>query len=312
MRFTPALLDRYVTDDDERLTLARMTAGGTAGGSGYRYETLYAQFRLVELLAAYLAETDLERLAHVYFGMSGPGDVSVQGCSYVDDVVRSVKGRFTYSQLKTSEEDTWTGRGGKLAGDFRKQHTLCAAAGMTNFTLELVTPHPHRAELLAAKLPALLRDFTEVIFFPQEESLSRILLDPSHPLQPHLEALGAYEPQSLSTKRELLYGVVLAWEAEGERNTPRRVLDVLMFLHRQEGLPLKKPDLTLDALTREVIESVSIPGLDVSVENGFARYRYGLWEGTIARIDTSAFQRFVRRLRDTPPNTLEDFRRLLP
>ena len=284
--------------------MKRKAAGGDAGGQGYEYETDYSILCMIE------------QVSRILSGEVQEASVSIQGIGYVDDVIRDSDGIYTYSQLKISAAETWGRDGGKLKEDFQAQVRLCESCGVEDYNMEIVTPHEDRVEHFEANMPRALRPRTRVLLHPSHKptswSFSRTSDEP-HPALEFLVQLDVSSGASSSALEAIYYEVRTIWERSGtERAAPRDARMVLARLQASQVVNVRDANTALDEEGLTVISSLGIEGLEITVDAGFLRYRYGLEEAIIGKIGTSAIDKFLQRISRKPPADFETFLEELP
>lgn len=268
--------------------------GGINSSKGIRYEDIFAVYQL-----ALLSRCVIECNKKIYF--------LSQCYTFVDDLVINCDNEITlrHYQLKNSSNVSW-GEGEKtISDDFKKQYCLNKAI-FRESELSLVVSCQELQGRLHINMPNEIRDYSKVIYFCFENSLSKTILKDSS-FRVSLEYLCAFdnpEPDKLECLASVLLG---AWTASDKSNVT--VLDILK--KAQDFIPSYirsfKSEWQLDAEVEKILSEIH--GFTYNLTRGFLhwRFQHGLDEGTLSySIETERFRRFQELIKKNSPTSFEE------
>ncbi len=153
-------LIRDLLGDDSLAYLRKKHVGGTSGAKGVRYEDVFAAVQIAEsarLKGAACGEITFEAQVALHF---------------IDDLVVIDAGtpNRRYFQLKNTSTLSWHAGKHPIAEDCARQGRLCQATGEVASGCVIVTADKQVAQQLTDLIPAEIRDFTRVQWFPWETS----------------------------------------------------------------------------------------------------------------------------------------------
>ncbi|MBD1842480.1 hypothetical protein H6F89_03430 [Cyanobacteria bacterium FACHB-63] len=284
--------------NDALVYLMNKHQGGSSNEKGNTYENFFAVYQL-----ACLARDALEEGKSI--------QVLSQILAFVDDLIISnqADNYLRHYQLKNSPTVTW-GTGLKsLADDFKKQYDLNTYLDRQS-DLNLVVSCQKVQQRLSTHLPAGIKPYSQVLYFPFAPNLPQILQQ-KQDFQEAIRYLSAFEnpaPDKIECVASVLLG---AWVAHN-----RSSVSVIALLEKaQECSPCYircfNQDLQLDS---EVVKILGkIDGFTYNLAKGFLHWKFsdGLEEGTYPHsIETTHFMRFqtlIKKQQPTAFEELEDF-----
>lgn len=141
--------------------LRKKHTGGTSGAKGVRYEDVFAAVQVADVARS---------------RGSSCNDVSLESqvaLAFLDDlkIVDRAAPHRRYFQLKNTAGIAWSSGLGSLFSDCAQQARLCDLSSEGGVELVIVTSDQGAAQRLAHTMPAELRAFTRVIWFPWEASI---------------------------------------------------------------------------------------------------------------------------------------------
>jgi hypothetical protein len=281
---------------ETRKYLQNKNRGGINGEKGSTYENYYALYQV-----AVLAQDLIE------FGQNAM--ICSQDLAFVDDLVVDRHGETVLRnyQLKNSSTVSW-GQGDKsIQDDFCKQRILNQAISRES-ELYLVVSDLALQDTLSEKCPESIRDFSQVLYFPYQKQLSR-LLDGFPSLKEAIQYLCPFEDID---KVECAAGVLLGAITSSDRSN----LSVREILEKASNLSPSYirslgDELSIDPQVAIILSNVT--GFTYNVSKGFLCWDYGdgIFTGTVThRIDSEQFDKIQRLLKQCKPTSfaaLQDF-----
>jgi len=256
--------------------------GGRNNAQGASYETFYAAFRAIQLMAHALRSSD-------------DGEAIVledQQEGFIDDLVIEQPGTFTYSQIKSGAATSWTAGKHAIADDFRMQAVLDGARGIRG-DYELVVPDAAVRNALSAARPADV--VARVVHFEQPAGVDAMLAAMPQLCQDIDEI--AIRPRP-SVRSQILLTVLGAWAASPQRIT---LADFARLAGTGPGpvITVLGPEYVLPEDVVEVLEAIE--GLDFGVRRKhlWVRFENRFWGQSDARCGTEEFTKLERFLVDT-------------
>lgn len=157
-----AQLIRELLGDAALSYLGNKHRGGMNGSKGVRYEDVFAAVQIADAArakGAACSEVTLEAQLALCF---------------IDDlrVIDTGRSKRSYFQLKNTSKLSWSAGEHPLAEDCAQQAYLCRAKGEAGSECVIVTADQETAQQLADAIPAEIRDFTRVQWFPWEAPLT--------------------------------------------------------------------------------------------------------------------------------------------
>lgn len=141
--------------------------GGNSNQKGSRYEDFFSVMQLAQLFQLLTSEDDKDDI-----------EIYAQAEAFVDDLLikfqkHNIQHHF---QLKTTPTASW-GTGLKSIGDdFYKQKVLNDSYGVDITRTVLVCSNKEKAVRLQKNTPENIADFSDIIFFPEVETINHLIL----------------------------------------------------------------------------------------------------------------------------------------
>jgi hypothetical protein len=282
---------------ETRKYLQNKNRGGINGEKGSTYENYYALYQ-VAVLARELIE------------LGQDATICSQGLAFVDDLVIDRHGDtfLRNYQLKNSSTVSW-GQGEKsIQDDFCKQHALNQSISRES-ELYLVVSDSTLQNTLSEKCPQSIKDFSQVLYFPYQKELSR-LLDSSPSFR---EAIQYLCPLEDIDKVECAAGVLLGAITSSDRSS----LSVREIIEKASAFSPSyirslSDEVSIDPEVAIILSNVKDFGYTVS--KGFLSWDYGsgIFTGTVtSRIDSEQFEKIQRLLKQHHPTTFAGLRDFL-
>lgn len=196
---------RKLFDEEVLSYLTNKNRGGTNSTKGNTYENFFAVYQLA-LLSTIVIEDNKE----VIF--------SSQIIAFVDDLIIDCKDNTTlrHYQLKNSPSVTW-GEGLKsISDDFKKQYQLNQTISRESEINLVVSSTDLRANL-EARLPAAIKNYSQVIYFSYQTSLVKVI-EKEATFRQAIEYLCAFDnpaPDKIECVAAVLLG---AWVSSDKTN----------------------------------------------------------------------------------------------
>ena len=283
---------------DTALTyLQHKNRGGDSGQKGIRYEDYFSVYKL-----AHLAQSIIESgLAVDFFS---------QILAFVDDLIIDIEAKpIQHYQLKNSADVSWAKGKHPLQDDFVHQEELNRVILARESRLALVVSDFHCAKRLTAAIPASVKAFSQVLYFPYAPDSFTIMEDIST-FRDALVYLSAFDnppPDKIDYVVKTLLGVWITRQSSSG-------WDLLTTAQQQSPQYIRsfQADLALDVEVEQILGN--IPDFSYSFSKGFLHWTYanGLMSGTPPySIDNDAFRRLQERIKDHKPQTFEELEILL-
>ena len=295
MRFTEALLRQHGLRRPAIRRLRRRRTGGESGALGYEYQRRYAMLRLLQLA-----------------GTPAGGTVSMESLCPVDDVVVEQPGQDDeHAQCKTTPSTSWSARRGKLRREFEVQSRLMTSAQVP-YLLRLVVPDAaHAARLAKARPKSLQKSSVDVHCFPHPSPLTEPWQGPQVKV-----ALDALIPEKLrgTSQREHVYRMMNHVAGAPWHEGLQASACVRDACERAPTLPIQGPPSRVTAATLAAAQAIwaAIPQLHVESQGTVYWFRHGHETRLIGRSDTEPFDRFLGRVVQVRPTTVDAFYGVLP
>lgn len=276
--------------------LQNKNRGGINGEKGSTYENHHALYQ-VAVLARDLIE------------FSQDATICSQDLAFVDDLVidRGGNNALRNYQLKNSSTVFW-GQGDKsIQDDFHKQHILNQAI-LRGSELYLVVSDSALQRTLSKNCPESIRDFSQVVYFPYQKQLSK-LLESFSGLKEAIQYLCPFEEVD---KVECAAGVLLGAITSSDRSnlSVREILEKASAFSPSYIRSLGE-ELSIDPQVAIILSNIK--DFTYNVSKGFLFWDYGggIFTGTVThRIDSESFgkiQRLVKQFKPTSFADIQDF-----
>ena len=285
---------RELFDDTVVQYLSNKNRGGTSNAKGNTYENFFAVYQL-----ALLSRIIIEYNKEVTF--------SSQITAFVDDLIIDCKDDSTlrHYQLKNGSSVTW-GEGVKsIFDDFKKQYELNHTISRES-EINLVVSSTNLRANLEASLPAAIKNYSQVVYFPYETSLVKVI-EKEATFRQAIEYLCAFDnpaPDKIECVAAVLLG---AWVSSHKSN-----ISVMEILKKaQESTPSFirsfSKEWQLDPEVEEILSK--IPDFQYNLTKGFLHWEFKnrLEDGTLPySVDTEQFKKFQEVVKKSKPTRFEE------
>ncbi len=286
---------RELFDDQVVQYLSNKNLGGTSNAKGNTYENFFAVYQLA-LLSKIVIEDNKEVI------------LSSQIIAFVDDLIIDCKNGTTlrHYQLKNGSSVTW-GEGLKsISDDFTKQYELNHIILSRESEINLVVSSTNLRANLEASLPAAIKNYTQVVYFPYETSLVKVI-EKDATFRQAIEYLCAFDnpaPDKIECVAAVLLG---AWVSSHKSN-----ISLMEILKKaQESTPSFirsfNKEWQLDPEVEEILSKIS--DFQYNLTKGFLHWEFknGLEDGTLPySVDTEQFKKFQEVVKRTKPTRFEE------
>jgi hypothetical protein len=280
----------------------RRQSGGQNNRKGNRYEDAFAVFRSIQLAPGVIHLGQSVRLREQ------------AGCR-VDDLLIREESRRHYYQLKDRQTITWNWERGKLREDFAAQLQQCRDR-LEDFTLTVVVSHDHRKQLLDDSMPDALKEAVAVYHFPAVKRMSELAQQQA--LQEPLRNISAIRSAGRSHLRSLVEGFALAWlerELDGDGDADLGQMVAYLREHHPHFLVRRPLPRSIHPAWERFLDILSgIPDLAYRYDRGYLEWSSGPRYSSFIEhpCDSEGFRRFVDRVLEKRPTTLEELERERP
>lgn len=290
---------RQLFGSDVLSYLANKNRGGISGEKGNTYENFFAVYQL-----ALLAKEVIENQRKINFYS--------QIIAFVDDLIIISQDDITFQhyQLKNRTDVAWGSGLQSITDDFSKQYALNQSMSRES-KLHLVVSNQELSLRLNESLPAAIKAYSQVIHFPYESSLVKVIAQQPD-FREAIEYLCAFENPA-PDKIECVAGVLLgAWVSSDKSGVS--VMEIL--IKAQQSTPSFIRSFSQEWQLDPEVESIlsKIEGLSYNLTKGFLHWEYGdgLDEGTLPySIDSEKFKRFQELLKRNNPTSFEEIEAFL-
>jgi len=273
--------------------------GGNANQKGSRYEDFFSVMQLAQLFRL-LIQADDDQDIEIY----------AQAEAFVDDLLIVYKNHNSqhHFQLKTTPTVAW-GEGLKSIGDdFCKQKMLNDQLGISKTHTFLVCANKKKAEILKQNRPIMIADFTDVVFFPEAETINQLLLT-------HSEFKALISCICLSDDSDKLEALAkLIFGHWGDKKTTLFSVKALLS-SLQNTFPnyLAKTDVTAALLPEAERILANILHFSYNIERGYFSWHYGHADsGTLPYpVDHKEFLAFQHKIISERPKQFDELEGIL-
>ncbi|NJO17782.1 MAG: hypothetical protein HC877_19245 [Thioploca sp.] len=263
----------------------RKQQGGANNQRGSRYEDFFSILQLAKLFYLLMAEN-----------VQSDIEIHAQAEAFVDDLLIADQHYHSqrHFQLKNTINIEW-GKGFKsISDDFEKQKRLNDCLGIENTLTVLVCSDEVKAQELKEKIPPTIANFSQVIFFPYQETLNHLLL--SH--EEFKDSLKRICFSSEIDKLEALAVMILGCWSD-KKTTIYSVAQLLTHLQNTMPNYLAKADAGTELLYEVKNILAAIANFNYVIENGYFSWTYGNGLDTgvfLYPIDSEQFSDLQRRI----------------
>jgi hypothetical protein len=273
--------------------------GGASNQNGSRYEDLFSIMKLANLFRLLVADKNQNLEIHA------------QAEGFVDDLLIADKSvsYHQYFQLKNTVNIDWGNGFKSISDDFHKQKLLDDDIGIKTTRVFLVCSNQPKVNLLKEKIPAHISDFSNVIFFPNSETVNQLILS-------HDEFRQSIANICFSTdtdKIEALAKIILGHWSD-KKTTVFSV--TALFFELQHHFPnyLADVGVIIELLPDAKIILSMIPYFEYVIENGYFSWDYcnGLDSGTLPYLlNSKEFNDFQQQIMTQQPTQFSELESLL-
>ena len=230
---------------------------------------------------------------------------SSQVLCFIDDLVieREDKNEVEHYQLKDVKSLSWHYNPHPLKDDFRMQHEVCSANGITA-TLQLVVSRKELEQSLIASIPDDVKGIAIVVHFQNASSINNLIRENSE-VREALRQMCAFSNPA-TDKLDTLGNIILgAWAGvDQQRVSLKEILDKCMRQnpHYIKGLENRLSDKLASILS-------GIKGVSYEIEGGYINWRYNDTDsGSMSyRIGSAEFEAWENDVFNSEPlNSFED------
>lgn len=290
---------REIFGSDVLRYLENKNRGGVSAEKGNTYENFFAIYQL-----ALLSKEVIE------------GEISInfysQILAFVDDLIIVYQDDTTFGhyQLKNSTDVAWGNGLQSITDDFSKQYALNQSM-LRESKLYLVVSSQELKYRLNESLPAAIKAYSEVLYFPYSSSLVKVIAQQPD-FREAIKYLCAFEnppPDKIECVAAVLLGAWVSSDKSG--------VSVLEILNRaQESTPSFIRSFSQEWQLDPEVENIlsKIQGLSYNLTKGFLHWEYGdgLDTGTLPySIDSDKFRRFQELLKRNNPSSFEELEAFL-
>jgi hypothetical protein len=232
--------------------------------------------------------------------------------AFVDDLIIDYAGRsaLQHFQLKSGQSVSW-GEGDKsISSDFSDQKKLNDSRARSS-QITLVVSSPELKQTLEEKIPANIKDYSQIAHFHYAPSINAVLDREPH-FQQVVQYLCAVE-NATKDKLETVSAVLLgAWVASGKSGIS--VMEILEKAqqHSPSYIRIFGPEPELNPQLKDVLDN--IPNFQYKVSKGFLHWEFGggIDKGTFTySCETLDFRRFEERIKVYQPTSFDELENLL-
>jgi hypothetical protein len=274
--------------------------GGSSNQNGSRYEDFFSIMKLANLFRLLVTDSKNQNL-----------EIHAQAEGFVDDllIVDKSVNYHQYFQLKNTVNIDWGNGLKSISDDFHKQKLLDDDIGIKTTCVFLVCSDQSKVNLLKKKIPTHISDFSEVIFFPNSETVNQLILSHDEFRQSianicfstdtdKIEALAKIILGHWSDKKTTVFSVTALF-LELQHHFPNYLADVRVIM---ELLPGVKSILSM------------IPHFEYVIENGYFSWDYGngLDSGTLLYpVNSKEFNDFQQQIMTQQPTQFSELESIL-
>ncbi|MCK5353797.1 MAG: hypothetical protein KAJ63_01660, partial [Methyloprofundus sp.] len=237
-------------------------------------------------------------------------DISAQAEAFVDDLLISYQKHNIqhHFQLKTKQAVSW-GKGLKSIGDdFYKQKLLNDHLDIDRTRTVLVCSNREKAARLQANIPKNIVDFSEVIFFPEVDTINHLILidDRFKTLIGHICFSNDID------KLEALAKVILAHWVD-KKTTLSSVNEILSSLESTFPNYLARTNIAVNLLPEVERIFSAMTDFSFKIEKGYFSWRYHDFDsGTIPySVDSKEFTAFQQEIASKSPRQFNELEGIL-
>ena len=277
----------------------RKQTGGNANQKGSRYEDFFSVMQLVELFYVLCTETEYDV------------EIQAQASALVDDLLIFDKSKNNkhHFQLKNTPNVKWRNSDKSISDDFYKQKLLNDDTGIETTQTTLVCSSQEQVNELNASIPRTIVAFSKATFFPNVETVNRLLFEHKE-FKTGLQAICFSDELD---KLEALATIILGHWC----NKKTTICSVkILFSELQNQFPnyLAQIDTVIKLLPEVDMILSKIDGFSYAIERGYFSWDYGngLDSGVFMYpIGSSEFNKLQKTIIAQQPNQFSELENLL-
>lgn len=273
--------------------------GGASNQNGSRYEDLFSIMKLANLFRLLVADKNQNIEIHA------------QAEGFVDDLLIADKSVncHQYFQLKNTVNINWGNGLKSISDDFHKQKLLDDDIGIKTTRVFLVCSDQSKVNLLKKKIPTHISDFSDVVFFPNAETVNQLIL--SH--DEFRQSIASICFSTDTDKIEALAKIILGHWSD-KKTTVFSV--TALFLELQHHFPNYLADVRVIMKLLPGVKSIlsMIPHFEYVIENGYFSWNYGngLDSGTLLYpVNSKEFNDFQQQIMTQQPTQFSELESIL-
>lgn len=273
--------------------------GGENNQKGGRYENLFAVMKLAKLFYLLFDNTQQDIEIHP------------QAPAFVDDLVIVAKSdsKQHHFQFKDKKTVYWGKCSKSLKDDFHKQKLLNDSVGIEQTRTDLVCSDETQVKNLKKKIPSIIADFSDVMFFPKVQTVNQLLF--LH--EEFRSCIKAICFSDESDKLEALAKIILGHWCD-KQTTVCSVKALLAELRNYFPNHLAKIDIAMELLYEVQAILSKITYFAYYLEKGYFSWSYkdGLDSGVLLYpVDSQAFNDFQQAIMKQKPSDFSELEGLL-
>ena len=278
---------------------ANKQTGGHSNQKGSRYEDFFSVMQLAQLFQLLTnddGKQDIEILA--------------QAEAFVDDLLIKYRKHNSqhHFQLKASPTVSWGNGLKSISDDFYKQKQFNDHIGINKTRTALVCSSEKQVAALKKKRPNNIADFSDIIFFPEVETMNHLLL-----IHDEFKTLIGHICFSTdSDKLEALAKVILAHWVD-KKTTLTSANQLLSTLENTFPNFLARTNILVSLLPEVERIFSTIMDFSYKIENGYFSWRYrDIDSGTIPYlVDSNEFIAFQQVVTSKHPKQFDELEGIL-
>ena len=268
--------------------------GGESSSRGNRYEDFFATYKIACLLNEYLSQNkDLESV-----------DLSSQVIQFVDDLFinYSYIKKHEFFQIKDVKSLFWNSGDHPLEEDFFLQKRLEIKNGIA-FDLYLVVSRKDVYESMKANIPQKIMDKIDVLYFPNEKSLSKQIYN-NNELYQQYSSLSGFSSPHMDEVVSIATTILGIWCASDQEKI---TLNNIYKLFLKKSVNIKsRIEITIPEIIAETFNRIS--GLKYKMEGEALSWQFENDSGVIYK---DKFDIFVEELLKVEPESFEELEILI-
>jgi len=273
--------------------------GGNSNQKGSRYEDFFSVMQLAQLFQLLTNDDDKYDI-----------EIFAQAEAFVDDLLIKYRKHNTqhHFQLKTTVTVSWGKYLKSISDDFYKQKLLNDAVGIDRTHTVLVCSSEENVTRLQQSMPNNIADFTDIIFFPEAETINHLLL-----IHEEFKILIGHICFSNDIdKLEALAKIILAHWVD-KKTTLSSVNELLSALESSFPNFLARTNVSVSLLPEVERIFSTIMYFSFKIEKGYFSWHYHDFDsGTIPySVDSKEFIAFQQEIASKRPRQFDELEGIL-